>query len=93
MKPQATRIPIFEIKTTNENLVNEYCRDIMELFKHEIYDGIHIKFDRLNGYVSLGSLKAQNEAKKARPNGANDPFFHFDQTTIAFNARKWIRMT
>ena len=37
------RIPIFAIEATNMTLVSEYCCDIMELYKHEIYDELHVK--------------------------------------------------
>ena len=48
MKPWATRIPIFAIETTNENLVREYCRDIMELFHNEIGGEVYMKFGGLS---------------------------------------------
>ena len=48
IKPWVARIFIFAIEATNMNLVSEYCRDIMELFKHEIYDGLHIEFGGLS---------------------------------------------
>ena len=43
-----TRIPIFAIEATNENLISEYCRGIMELIKHEIYDVLYMRIGGLS---------------------------------------------